>query len=161
MVGRGRLEGWKAVSRLLELQCCARRVSALPTVLPDPQARAERHEHVARRAPHPSLPSLRAPCTPPHTTTTRPAPPRPAPPRPALPCPAPQIIEGLNIALMSWEEALESGKLSPAEPVPPSPEDYCTIMYTSGTTGEQWHGRRCKDVWQLLASGLAWAYPEL
>lgn len=28
------------------------------------------------------------------------------------------------------------GEEKPAEPVPPKPEDLCTIMYTSGTTGD-------------------------
>jgi long-chain acyl-CoA synthetase len=38
--------------------------------------------------------------------------------------------------VLSWGDALDAGAASPAEPVPPSPDDYCTIMYTSGTTGE-------------------------
>jgi hypothetical protein len=38
--------------------------------------------------------------------------------------------------VLSWPEAIESGKAVPAAPVPPKPDDYCTIMYTSGTTGE-------------------------
>jgi long-chain acyl-CoA synthetase len=50
---------------------------------------------------------------------------------------------------MSWDEALESGKTAPAEPVPPGPDDYCTIMYTSGTTGEAARGLagRGLEVW--------------
>lgn len=36
----------------------------------------------------------------------------------------------------SWEQFLALGKGSPAPAVPPKPEDLCTIMYTSGTTGD-------------------------
>eukprot|EP00897_Mesotaenium_endlicherianum_P001315 jgi/Mesen1/1210/ME000128S00185 len=44
--------------------------------------------------------------------------------------------EELGIKTYSWNDFLALGKSSPVEPVPPSPEDICTIMYTSGTTGE-------------------------
>lgn len=37
---------------------------------------------------------------------------------------------------MSFDDALTVGKANPVDAVPPKPEDYCTIMYTSGTTGE-------------------------
>lgn len=36
----------------------------------------------------------------------------------------------------SWEQFLLLGRRKPASPVPPKPEDLCTIMYTSGTTGD-------------------------
>lgn len=37
---------------------------------------------------------------------------------------------------MSWQELVEGGKAKPREPgTRPDPEDLCTIMYTSGTTG--------------------------
>ncbi|EIE18699.1 long chain acyl-CoA synthetase 4 [Coccomyxa subellipsoidea C-169] len=35
----------------------------------------------------------------------------------------------------SWSELLEMGRKSPSPAIPPKPEDLCTIMYTSGTTG--------------------------
>jgi long-chain acyl-CoA synthetase len=39
----------------------------------------------------------------------------------------------LNI--MSFEELRKLGENNPVDPVPPSPEDLCCVMYTSGTTG--------------------------
>jgi len=36
----------------------------------------------------------------------------------------------------AYEEFLALGKTHPAPPVPPAAEDFCTIMYTSGTTGD-------------------------
>ncbi|GBF96698.1 hypothetical protein Rsub_09440, partial [Raphidocelis subcapitata] len=45
-------------------------------------------------------------------------------------------LQGLGLEVLSWEAALEAGAAAPAEPVPPSADDYCTIMYTSGTTGD-------------------------
>ncbi len=47
-----------------------------------------------------------------------------------------QDIRKLGVKVYAFEEFLALGKEHPAEPVPPSPEDYCTIMYTSGTTGD-------------------------
>jgi long-chain acyl-CoA synthetase len=39
---------------------------------------------------------------------------------------------------MSWDELLARGRELQAEPESrPQPEDLCTIMYTSGTTGEK------------------------
>ena len=43
------------------------------------------------------------------------------------------IKEGVNV--FSWHEFLEAGRAKLAEPVPPGPDDLCTVMYTSGTTG--------------------------
>jgi long-chain acyl-CoA synthetase len=45
--------------------------------------------------------------------------------------------------VVSFDELMAKGKAAPAEPVPPKPEDLCTIMYTSGTTGEAgtWRGQ--------------------
>jgi acyl-coenzyme A synthetase/AMP-(fatty) acid ligase len=37
--------------------------------------------------------------------------------------------------VVSFEDLKAMGKAKPAEAVPPSPDDYTTIMYTSGTTG--------------------------
>ena len=47
-----------------------------------------------------------------------------------------QGITQAGVAVHSFDEFLALGKANPAPPVPPSPEDYCTIMYTSGTTGD-------------------------
>jgi long-chain acyl-CoA synthetase len=41
-----------------------------------------------------------------------------------------------NYQVFTFDALLKLGAEKPAEPVPPSPEDLCTIMYTSGTTGE-------------------------
>lgn len=45
-------------------------------------------------------------------------------------------LEAHGLSVISWEDALKEGKAAPAEPVPPTPDSYCTIMYTSGTTGD-------------------------
>eukprot|EP01018_Ginkgo_biloba_P025307 Gb_32132 [translate_table: standard] len=42
----------------------------------------------------------------------------------------------LGITAYSWHEFLELGKKHPTDLSPPSPLDICTIMYTSGTSGE-------------------------
>lgn len=47
-----------------------------------------------------------------------------------------QAAEAAGVKAYSWEQFLELGKASPAAAVPPKPEDLCTIMYTSGTTGD-------------------------
>ncbi|KAG2497767.1 hypothetical protein HYH03_004039 [Edaphochlamys debaryana] len=47
-----------------------------------------------------------------------------------------KAAKDLGYTVHSFAEALEVGAASPAEPVPPKPEDLCTIMYTSGTTGD-------------------------
>lgn len=41
----------------------------------------------------------------------------------------------LNIKIFSLNEIIEVGKQELKEPVPPKPDDLCTICYTSGTTG--------------------------
>jgi acyl-coenzyme A synthetase/AMP-(fatty) acid ligase len=48
-----------------------------------------------------------------------------------------QALEGLGIKVVAFEELASAGLAKPVQPVPPKPEDYCTIMYTSGTTGER------------------------
>lgn len=40
-----------------------------------------------------------------------------------------------QVKVMSFEELLQLGKDNPVDPVPPSPEDLCCVMYTSGSTG--------------------------
>ncbi|KAJ8748643.1 hypothetical protein K2173_008088 [Erythroxylum novogranatense] len=42
----------------------------------------------------------------------------------------------MGIKPYSWEEFLQKGKENPYEIVPPRPFDICTIMYTSGTSGD-------------------------
>lgn len=46
-----------------------------------------------------------------------------------------QAVKGLGMSVLSWAEALAAGAAAPAEPVPPSPDDYCTIMYTRWVIG--------------------------
>jgi long-chain acyl-CoA synthetase len=46
-----------------------------------------------------------------------------------------KAVAGLGIQVTSWADALVAGAAKPAAPVPPTADDYCTIMYTSGTTG--------------------------
>ncbi|CAL9776133.1 unnamed protein product [Musa acuminata subsp. burmannicoides] len=41
----------------------------------------------------------------------------------------------IGIKLYSWNETLRMGKEYPSEPLPPQPHNICTIMYTSGTSG--------------------------
>jgi len=44
-------------------------------------------------------------------------------------------IKSLGCKVLSLEELGEMGRRSPSDAVPPTPDDLCTIMYTSGTTG--------------------------
>ena len=46
-----------------------------------------------------------------------------------------QIEESGLTKCYSWNELVEMGRKSAAPAIPPKPEDLCTIMYTSGTTG--------------------------
>ena len=39
------------------------------------------------------------------------------------------------LTVISFEELRQLGEKNPVDPVPPSPEDLCCIMYTSGSTG--------------------------
>ncbi|XP_024534363.1 long chain acyl-CoA synthetase 4 [Selaginella moellendorffii] len=45
-------------------------------------------------------------------------------------------VKSAGAAAYSWDEFLNLGKTNPVNFEPPKPEDICTIMYTSGTTGE-------------------------
>jgi long-chain acyl-CoA synthetase len=40
-----------------------------------------------------------------------------------------------HLTVMSFEELRQLGEQNPVEAVPPTPEDLCCIMYTSGSTG--------------------------
>lgn len=42
----------------------------------------------------------------------------------------------LGMTVYSFDEFLDLGRSKPADPIPPSAKDLCTIMYTSGTTGD-------------------------
>ncbi|KAF6251919.1 acetyl-CoA synthetase-like protein [Scenedesmus sp. NREL 46B-D3] len=53
----------------------------------------------------------------------------------AAPEEAKQAVTAAGVQLLSWEQLLQLGADNPRDAVPPSPEDLCTIMYTSGTTG--------------------------
>jgi long-chain acyl-CoA synthetase len=46
------------------------------------------------------------------------------------------VAHELGYQLYSIEELKKIGADTPAEPCPPTEEDICTIMYTSGTTGD-------------------------
>lgn len=48
--------------------------------------------------------------------------------------PESDALEGKTV--VTFDEALTKGAATPCEPVPPKADDLCTIMYTSGTTGE-------------------------
>eukprot|EP00271_Cylindrocystis_brebissonii_P016386 TRINITY_DN3988_c0_g2_i1.p1 TRINITY_DN3988_c0_g2~~TRINITY_DN3988_c0_g2_i1.p1 ORF type:complete len:752 (+),score=150.20 TRINITY_DN3988_c0_g2_i1:264-2258(+) len=45
-------------------------------------------------------------------------------------------LEQQKLQVFTWTQFLGLGKTTPVDAVPPTPEDICTIMYTSGTTGE-------------------------
>ncbi|MEW5303069.1 MAG: hypothetical protein WDW36_005797 [Sanguina aurantia] len=47
-----------------------------------------------------------------------------------------EAIKGLGYSVHSWAELAALGRETPVFPEPPAPEDLCTIMYTSGTTGD-------------------------
>lgn len=49
---------------------------------------------------------------------------------------AAEEVKGAGAAIYSYQEFLELGRSNPADASPPKPEDLCTIMYTSGTTGD-------------------------
>eukprot|EP00891_Asterochloris_glomerata_P009967 jgi/Astpho2/9967/Aster-06780 len=47
-----------------------------------------------------------------------------------------QAMQEAGIKLYTYSEFLALGEQNPAPPTPPKPDDLCTIMYTSGTTGD-------------------------
>jgi long-chain acyl-CoA synthetase len=47
-----------------------------------------------------------------------------------------QVLTAAGVNVMSYDALAAAGAAKPAEAVPPKPDDYCTIMYTSGTTGK-------------------------
>ena len=48
-----------------------------------------------------------------------------------------QSVKSKGYTALTFNQLMKQGVEKPVEPVPPSPEDLCTIMYTSGTTGER------------------------
>lgn len=44
--------------------------------------------------------------------------------------------QALGVTVYSYEEFLQMGRESPLPAIPPTKNDLCTIMYTSGTTGD-------------------------
>ncbi|KAF8060014.1 LACS4 [Scenedesmus sp. PABB004] len=46
-----------------------------------------------------------------------------------------EAVSACGVKVLPWAELLELGAAKPRDAVPPKPEDLCTIMYTSGTTG--------------------------
>eukprot|EP00983_Pelagomonas_calceolata_P050075 1141799-Pelagomonas_calceolata.AAC.1 len=62
-----------------------------------------------------------------------------------------QAVKDRGLTLYSFDDFKKMGAEKPADPVPPSPEDLCTIMYTSGTTGKVlfcW----CRDLYAMCIS---------
>lgn len=47
-----------------------------------------------------------------------------------------QAIAAKGMKAISFEHFLADGEKSPAQPDPPAASDICTVMYTSGTTGD-------------------------
>ncbi|CAI5991270.1 unnamed protein product, partial [Closterium sp. NIES-65] len=47
-----------------------------------------------------------------------------------------KALTDMGVKGVSWDDFLKEGEAKPVEPCPSKPEDICTIMYTSGTTGE-------------------------
>lgn len=50
-----------------------------------------------------------------------------------------EAIRGMEIDVYDFEAFMESGGKKEAPSDPPNPDDLCTIMYTSGTTGKNEH----------------------
>ena len=68
-----------------------------------------------------------------------------------------QAAAAAGIKVHSWEEFLSMGRARPAEAIPPKPEDLCTIMYTSGTTGNPKASgvSSAHALWRMLHAGTA------
>ena len=47
-----------------------------------------------------------------------------------------QAAKEAGITAYTWQQFLDLGRKSPASARPPKPDDLCTVMYTSGTTGD-------------------------
>ena len=52
-------------------------------------------------------------------------------------------LKKANVPLYSWDQFVELGTSKPRDPIPPKPEDTCTIMYTRcGPDGRHEEGMR-------------------
>lgn len=47
-----------------------------------------------------------------------------------------QAVKAMGYKILSFAELQAMGEAQPRDAVPPRPDDLCTIMYTSGTTGD-------------------------
>jgi long-chain acyl-CoA synthetase len=46
-----------------------------------------------------------------------------------------EALKSFEVAVLSYEELRRMGDFNPVDPAPPSPDDLCCIMYTSGSSG--------------------------
>jgi long-chain acyl-CoA synthetase len=46
-----------------------------------------------------------------------------------------EALKAFDVTTLSFEELRRVGTFNPVDPTPPSPEDLCCIMYTSGSSG--------------------------
>ena len=44
-------------------------------------------------------------------------------------------LKKFEVEVLSYEELRRMGSFNPVDPTPPTPDDLCCIMYTSGSTG--------------------------
>lgn len=58
-----------------------------------------------------------------------------------------QAIQELGMRAVSWSDFVDAGQRAPFRAIPPAADDLCTIMYTSGTTGNP---KVCKKVLLFL-----------
>lgn len=47
-----------------------------------------------------------------------------------------ESLKKFDVAILGYEELRKMGDFNPVDPTPPSPDDLCCIMYTSGSGGE-------------------------
>lgn len=53
-----------------------------------------------------------------------------------------QSVKALGIKVVSFDELRDMGKAKPAEAVPPSPDDFSTIMYGASSSQQQYSCRQ-------------------
>lgn len=46
-----------------------------------------------------------------------------------------EVLKSFKVTVLSFEELRRMGDFNPVDPTPPSPDDLCCIMYTSGSSG--------------------------
>jgi long-chain acyl-CoA synthetase len=54
------------------------------------------------------------------------------------------VLTAAGVTVMSYDALAQAGAAKPVDAVGPKPDDYCTIMYTSGTTGTHTAMRQCR-----------------